>query len=193
MGRTFGTKISSKAPHPIVKRDWPNTLASLSCQISSKKIGERQSRLNADGQCCQSGSGWVSVAYFLFVQNVWQRGVPRRLSQIECGSLENSYPLPRVDKCINYHGTVNLFSVLVTTSNYLQFKLWVDKTALVTHSDLYKYTRMPFRLKNARATFQRATDISQAPVKEQHTLVYIYNVVIFFESSEEHLNQVEFV
>lgn len=52
---------------------------------------------------------------------------------------------------------------------------------------------MPIGMKNVPVTFKRTMDIVLAPVKQQHALVYIKNVVIFSKTAEKHLNHVEFV
>lgn len=50
---------------------------------------------------------------------------------------------------------------------------------------------MPFRLKDAPATFQRSIDIILVSVKLQPVTVYIDNIVIFSNAPEERLNPVE--
>ena len=62
-----------------------------------------------------------------------------------------------------------------------------DKTAFTTPWGTFKYVKMPFRLKNAGATFQRAMDISFA--KEIHDLLVIYldDLTPFSKYVQEHL------
>lgn len=69
----------------------------------------------------------------------------------------------------------------------------MDKTSFVTHNGLCRYNRMPFGLKNAPATFQRAMDVILATVKWQFALVYIDDVLSFSPGPEEHIKQVEIV
>lgn len=69
----------------------------------------------------------------------------------------------------------------------------MSKTAFVTHNGLYRYTRIPFGLKNAPVYFQRAMDIVLAPVKWQHALAYIDDFVKFFKTLEERWNHVKAV
>ena len=52
---------------------------------------------------------------------------------------------------------------------------------------------MPFGLKNAPATFQRALDIILARVKWQFALVYLDDVIIYSNSAREHFDHVEHV
>lgn len=72
-----------------------------------------------------------------------------------------------MDECIDSLGTASGISILDASSGYWQAKLTrnnMDKTAPVTHNELFGYTRMPFGLKNVPATFQRAMDNTLAPV-----------------------------
>lgn len=59
----------------------------------------------------------------------------------------------------------------------------IDKTAFLTHNVLYCYTQMPFGLKNAPATFQRAMDVILATVKWYYTLDLADEVMVFSSSS----------
>lgn len=68
----------------------------------------------------------------------------------------------------------------------------VDIMAFVIHNGFIKFTRMPFGLMNAPATFQRAMDVILVTVKWHFTIVYI-NGIIFFKTPKqnlEHLGEV---
>lgn len=52
---------------------------------------------------------------------------------------------------------------------------------------------MPFGLKNASATFKRAMDVIIAYFKFQFALLYLYEVVMFLISPNEHIAQVRSV
>lgn len=87
-----------------------------------------------------------------------------------------------MDKCIDSLGQAEIFSMLDDNSGYWQMQ--VDetdmvKTLVVTHSGLYKYRRMPLRLKNVPAPFRKAVDVLPAPVKWQHASEYVDDIVIF--------------
>ena len=66
-----------------------------------------------------------------------------------------------------------------------------DKTAFTSHLGTYRYTRMPFGLKNGPATFQRALDIILSGVKWQICLVYIDDVIVFSKDRESHLRHLD--
>ena len=105
-------------------------------------------------------------------------------------TVRDSYPLPGMDECIDSLGEAAIFSTLDCNSGYWQIPLSKrdrEKTAFVCHSGLYEYLRMPFGLRNAPATFQRALDLILAGYKWKSCLVYIDDVIIFSNSLEEHL------
>ena len=101
-----------------------------------------------------------------------------------------------MDDCIDSLGDASIFSTLDCNSGYWQIPIAVeerDKTAFVSHTGAWQFTRMPFGLANAPATFQRALDILLAGVKWQFCLVYLDDVIIFSKTEEEHINHVDSV
>lgn len=97
-------------------------------------------------------------------------------------TVRDSYPIPKIDECIDSLGTAAIFSTLDANSGYWQIEMYeknVDKTDSVTYNGLYRYTRMLFGLKNAPVTFQRAINVILTTVNWQYALVYIEDVIIF--------------
>ena len=104
------------------------------------------------------------------------------------------YPLPRLEDCIDSLGDAKWFSTLDANSGYWQIAMDPRdkaKTAFTTHCGTYQYTRMPFGLKNAPATFQRALDMVLAGYRWKSCLVYIDDVIVFSKSFDEHLVHVK--
>ena len=115
----------------------------------------------------------------------------RRLNAI---TVRDSYPIPRMDECMDSLGTAKTFSTLDANSGYWQVEIDPkdrDKTAFTSHHGLYRFIRMPFGLKNAPATFQRAIDVILSSVKWQFALVYLDDIVIFSPKPEEHIEHVK--
>ena len=76
-------------------------------------------------------------------------------------TVQDSYPLPLIDNCLNaLQGSV-WFSTLDLRSGYYNIpiaKAAKDKTAFVTRSGCYRFIRMPFGLTDAPSIFQRLMD-----------------------------------
>jgi Reverse transcriptase (RNA-dependent DNA polymerase) len=84
----------------------------------------------------------------------------RRLNAI---TVRDSYPLPRMDECIDSLGDVSIFSTLDCNAGYWQIpvaKEDIPKTTFTSHEGTFWFLRMPFGLRNAPATFQRFVDIT---------------------------------
>ncbi|CAN8073109.1 unnamed protein product [Agarophyton chilense] len=106
----------------------------------------------------------------------------------------DSYPIPRMDDCLDSLGEAVVFTTLDANSGYWQIPLAEDATALTTfttHEGLFIFNRMPFGLKNAPATFQRVMDIILSRVKWKFALVYLDDFIIFSGTVKEHFCHVK--
>ena len=95
-----------------------------------------------------------------------------------------------MDECIDSLGDAQVFSTLDCNAGYWQIEIEEedkDKTAFVTHHELFRFKRMSFGLRNAPSTFQRTIDIILATAKWQYAIVYLDDIIIFSNSVEEHL------
>ena len=63
-----------------------------------------------------------------------------------------------------------------------------DKTAFTTPWGTFQYAKMPFGLKNAGATFQRAMDISFANEKDVFLVIYLDDLTVFSGSDDKNLH-----
>lgn len=71
---------------------------------------------------------------------------------------KDSYPLPHIEESLAGLRKANIFTTLDLASGYWQVQMASndrEKTAFLTPMGIYKFTRMPFGLSNASATFQR--------------------------------------
>ena len=103
----------------------------------------------------------------------------------------DSYPMPRMDECIDSLGDATLFSTLDCNSGYWQLPIAKDdqdKTTFTCHSGSFKWRRLPFGLRNAPATFQRAMDIILSGVRWKFCLVYLDDIIVFSATREDHLS-----
>ena len=100
----------------------------------------------------------------------------------------DTYPLPRVEKILEEVSASQYITTLDLSKGYYQFPIVPShqkKTAFVTESGKWQFTRMPFGLKGAPAAFQREMDsLFQAC---PNILAYIDDVAIFSSSWSQHL------
>ncbi|XP_071943657.1 uncharacterized protein [Antedon mediterranea] len=78
--------------------------------------------------------------------------------KVNAKSTTDSYPIPRIDDCIDRVGSAKFVSKFDLLKGYWQIPLTErakEVSAFVTPMGLYQYKVMPFGLKNAPATFQR--------------------------------------
>lgn len=83
-------------------------------------------------------------------------------------TIADAYPMTTVNEILNKMGSARFVSLFDAKSGYWQVPVaekdqW--KTAFVTHDGLYEWTRMPFGLRNAGATFVRAMKTILYPIR----------------------------
>ena len=79
---------------------------------------------------------------------------------------KNPFPLPLIDQIVDSTAECALLSFLDAYAGYHQINMAVEdeeKTAFITPCGTYCYICMPFGLKNAGSTFQRAVQIGLGP------------------------------
>ena len=100
----------------------------------------------------------------------------------------DSYPLPRIDDCIDKVGNAKFVSTYDLLKGYWQVPLTSRAkqiSAFITPQGLYQYKVLPFGMKNAPATFQRL--MNEVIAGLPNTEVYIDDIVLYSSSWEEHL------
>eukprot|EP00253_Pinus_taeda_P002880 PITA_02880 len=105
-------------------------------------------------------------------------------------SLKDHYPLPKMDHILQRVVGASRISLLDGFSRFNQILVHPDdqdKTAFTTPWGTFKYVKMPFGLKNAGATFQRAMDIAFAREIHEFLVIYLDDLTAFSKSDQEHL------
>ena len=114
----------------------------------------------------------------------------RKLNEI---SEFDAYPMPLVDELIDRLGMARFITTLDLTKGYWQVPLSPaskEKTAFATSEGLFQYTKLPFGLHGAPATFQRLMDRVLRPHKK-YAAAYLDDIVIHSTEWENHLSQVQ--
>jgi len=105
-------------------------------------------------------------------------------------SLKDNYPFPKMDHVLQKVVGATRISMMDGFSGYNQVVMHPDdmeKTAFTTPWGNFMYQKMPFRLINARATFQRAMDIAFVGEKEKFIVIYLDDMTMFSTSNEDHI------
>nr|AAM11674.1 pol protein [Drosophila melanogaster] len=117
----------------------------------------------------------------------------RKLNEI---TINDRYPMPNIDEILGKLGRSNYFTTIDLAKGFHQIEMdseSIAKTAFSTKYGHYEYTRMPFGLKNAPATFQRCMNNLLRPLLNKNCLVYLDDIIVFSTSLEEHLQSLEAV
>lgn len=109
-------------------------------------------------------------------------------------TVEDKYPIPQIDEILDNLGKSAYFTTLDMKSGFHQILMSLKdryKTAFSTSSGHYEFTRMPFGLKNAPATFQRVMNNVLAGLVGRICFVYLDDIIIFGHSLDNHLKNLE--
>ena len=146
-------------------------------------------------------SQWSSPVVIVQKKSLDENGRPEMRLCIDMRKLnevtkKDAYPLPNVRDCLDAFGKSKFFTSLDLNSGYLQVRVREqdqEKTAFVTQDGLYCFQFMPFGLKSAPMTFQRAMDYHLSGLKWNTVIVYLDDCVVFSDTFESHLAKLEAV
>lgn len=100
----------------------------------------------------------------------------------------DSYPLPRIEDCIDRVGNSNFISKFDLLKGYWQVSLTEraqEISCFSTMGQTFCCTVMPYEMKNAPATFQRMMNTLTANIPG--CITYIDDVALFSDTWEEHV------
>lgn len=106
----------------------------------------------------------------------------------------NSYPLPRIQECLDALGDASVFSKIDLTGGYNQIRLQakdVKKTAFNTREGKFEYLVMPFGLKNAPSEFQTIVNGIMREYLNVFVVVYLDDILIYSANPTEHIQHVK--
>ena len=101
--------------------------------------------------------------------------------------LKDDFPLPHIDVIIDSAASSAMYSFMDGFSGYNQIMMAVIdniKTAFIIEWGTYCYKVMPFGLKNARATYQRAATALCHDMMHKEVEVYVDNMMVKSEMRE---------
>jgi hypothetical protein len=115
----------------------------------------------------------------------------RRLNLI---SKHDSYPLPKIDSCLDTWNRSCYFSTIDLRSAFWQVAMDdndADKTSFVTRKGCYKFNVLPFGLTGSPGTFQRLMDMILSGLTWDISLVYLDDVIVFSRTIDKHITRLE--
>ena len=104
-------------------------------------------------------------------------------------TIDDKMPLPRIDEVIDRLSNARYFTTLDVAWGYWHVAMdpaSVAKTAFITHEGHYEWLFMPFGLKNAPATFQKAIQAILGSILYKGAINYLDDIIIYTETLEQH-------
>ena len=108
----------------------------------------------------------------------------------------DSYPLPRIETCLDSLGGSKYFSSLYIRLGYWQAAIdpeSADKTAFVTRKGIFRFKRLSFGLTNAPALFQRLINLVLAGLTWEVCLMYLDDVIVMADTFERYLKRLKLI
>ena len=182
-------------PDVVPVRRPPYPLSQEKCLAMREQVSE----LAEVGWITPSSSPWG--APILFVRKKggeWRLCIDFR--DLNALTVDDSYPLPRLETLLHRSGHANVFSKIDLASGFHQIALETPSrpaTAFRLPEPVYgcthwEWTVMPFGLKNAPPTFQRAMTLALQGC-EDFAIVYIDDILVFSVDSAAHLDHLRCV
>lgn len=114
------------------------------------------------------------------------------LRQVNKAVVPDKYPLPTTEELTTHFYGSKVFSKLDLRQGYLQIPLHPDRrdlTAFITHTGLYRYTRMAFGLSSAPSCFQKimSTILASCP----GTVAFLDDIVVHGPDTDTHNARLE--
>jgi hypothetical protein len=107
---------------------------------------------------------------------------------------KDSFPLPWMDILVDSTSGQELLSFMDAFSGYNQIhmnEIDLDKTSVITDRGLYCYKMMPFRVKNAGATYQRLVNKMFQDYIGRDVEVYVDDMLVKSVQAAKHIADLE--
>jgi hypothetical protein len=104
-------------------------------------------------------------------------------------SKKDNYPLLNMEHILQKVTSASRISMIDGFSSYNEISFMPEdreKMTFTTPWGTFMYTKIPFGLMNARATFQQAMDITFIGEKDQFVVIYLDDITVFSRSDKEH-------
>ena len=109
-------------------------------------------------------------------------------------TMKNSYPLPKIQECLDQIGSAHFFSKIDLLSGYWQICIAngnASKMVFNTCISKYKFHVLPFGLTNVPATFQTLMNDILWPFLDDFVVVYLDDILVYSKTEEEHRTHIK--
>ncbi|KAL2226151.1 UNVERIFIED_CONTAM: Retrovirus-related Pol polyprotein from transposon [Sesamum indicum] len=103
---------------------------------------------------------------------------------------KDPYSLPRINMMVDSTTGFEIFSMMDAYQGYNQIRMAEedrDKTSFITEKGIYSYNMMPFRLKNAGATYQRLVNRMFDDLLGKTMEAYVDDILVKSKRSQSHI------
>lgn len=167
-------------------------------QIHEQEINKQIKEMLSQGIIKESNSPYNSPLWVVpkkldnSGQEKWRIVVDYR--KLNEATIDDKFPIPNIETILDKLGRSQYFTTLDLAKGFHQVLVREEdrkKTAFSTPLGHYEFTRMPFGLKNAPATFQRLINSVLREYINQICVVYLDDILIFSSSLKEHVISVQ--
>ena len=116
--------------------------------------------------------------------------------QLNRKTIKEAFPIPRIEESIEALGGARMFCCLDFNQAYLQMPLHKDdahKTVFRAAGNLYAFTRLPFGLCNAPASFSQFMNMYFGDINYKYIIIYLDDVLAHSKTVSEMLERLEIV
>ncbi|KAL4295770.1 hypothetical protein GQ457_12G015740 [Hibiscus cannabinus] len=170
-----------------------NTLSDGTDRI--ERTQEATRRLQDKGFIRPSTSPWGAPVLFVKKKDGSMR-LCIDYHQLNLVTIENKYPLPRIENLFDQLRDASVFSNFDLRSGYYQMKVKdadVQKTTFRNRYGHFEFLVMPFGLTNAPATFMELMNRIFKPYLDKFVVVFIDDILIYSRNKDEHAEHLRIV
>ena len=151
------------------------------------EVREEVDRMQAKGVIRPSQSPWNNAVVLVRKKDGGLRFCVD-FRKLNSRTKKDAFPLPRINESLEALKGARYFSVMDQSSGFHQVPMEekaIPYTAFsVASMGMYEFTRMPFGLCNAPATFQRLMQTCLGELNLTYALIYLDDVVVFSKDQE---------
>ena len=169
-------------------------------EVHKEEVRKQTNIMLEQGIIQPSNSPWSSPIWIVpkkldaSGQQKWRVVIDyRKLNDVTIG---DTYPIPQISEILDQLGNSKYFSTLDLASGFHQIPLDpadAAKTAFNIPQGHYEFTRMPFGLKNAPATFQRLMNTALSGLQGIRCFVYLDDIVIYSHNLQTQIENLKLV